>query len=123
MPIARVKLRPRRKPIQGRSRATVEAVLQATARILVRRGWSGMTTNHVAAKAGVSVGTLYEYFPGKDALVRALVDRHLEHAESVLGERMAALLAEPRALDVSGNLRGVDETVARQRQRQWRPST
>jgi AcrR family transcriptional regulator len=101
MPAARAKLSPRRRPIQGRSRATVEAILQATARVLVRRGWSGLTTNHVAEKAGVSVGTLYEYFPGKDALARALVEQHLAQAEALLGARVAALLGAAAPLDVT----------------------
>lgn len=100
MPPAKPATKPRKRPIQGRSRATVDAIVQATARILVRRGWSGLTTNHVAQKAGVSVGTLYEYFPGKDALVRALVDRHLEHAEALLGARIGMLLEHGSALDV-----------------------
>ncbi|MBC8073101.1 MAG: TetR family transcriptional regulator [Deltaproteobacteria bacterium] len=101
MPTAKAKLTPRRSPIQGRSRATVDAIVQATARVLVRRGWSGLTTNHVAEKAGVSVGTLYEYFPGKDALARALVERHLAHAEALLGGRLAALLAATNQFDVT----------------------
>lgn len=103
MPTARTaanaKLRPRRRPIQGRSRATVDAIVDATARILVRRGWSGLTTNHVAEKAGVSVGTLYEYFPSKEALVRQLVERHLARAESLLAERIATLAASGLALE------------------------
>lgn len=80
----------RRTPRQERARATVEHLLEATARILVSRGWAGTTTNHVAARAGVSVGTLYEYFPSKDALVAALVGRHLDAAEA----RLAALAGE-----------------------------
>lgn len=95
----KAKLRPRRRPIQGRSRATVDAIVDATARILVRRGWSRLTTNHVAEKAGVSVGTLYEYFPSKDALVRRLVERHLAHAESLLTERIATLASSDLALE------------------------
>lgn len=74
----------RRQPIQARSRVTVEAILEATARILVARGWAGTTTNHIAARAGVSIGTLYEYYPSKEALVDALVDRHLTQAEGAL---------------------------------------
>lgn len=93
------RLRPRKQPSQERARATIDAILGATARILVARGWSGLTTNHVAAKAGVSVGTLYEWFPGKEALVAALVDRHLDRAEALLAERAAAMarsaLGEP----------------------------
>jgi AcrR family transcriptional regulator len=87
---AAARLARRRTPRQERARATVEHLLEATARVLVSRGWARTTTNHVAARAGVSVGTLYEYFPSKDALVAALVDRHLAAAEA----RLAALVAE-----------------------------
>lgn len=64
----------------------MELILEATARVLVARGWSGTTTNHVAARAGVSIGTLYEYFPSKAALVAALAGRHLDEAEARLAE-------------------------------------
>jgi AcrR family transcriptional regulator len=85
------KLGPRRRPSQARGRDTVAVLLTATARVLVRRGWAGTTTNHIAEAAGVSVGTLYEYFPGKDAMVHALVERHLARAEAELGAVIAAL--------------------------------
>lgn len=84
--------RPRKAPSQARSIATVEAILGATARILVSRGYTALTTNHVAKTAGVSIGTLYEYFPGKEALVAALVDGHLARAEAILEERAAAFM-------------------------------
>ncbi|MCZ7684020.1 MAG: TetR/AcrR family transcriptional regulator [Sandaracinaceae bacterium] len=71
--------------------ATVDAILEATARVLVARGYAGLTTNHVAERAGVSVGTLYEYFPGKEALVAGVIDRHVAHANVVLAERTAEL--------------------------------
>lgn len=93
---AKPRLSPRRRPSQARSRDTVEVLLTATARVLVRRGWAGTTTNHIAAAAGVSVGTLYEYFPGKDAMVYALVDRHLQLAEVELGG-LIARMADARA--------------------------
>lgn len=70
------RISPRKEPGQSRSRDTVDAILRATARILVDEGYEGMTTNRVAHVAGVSVGSLYQYFPGKEALVAALVDRH-----------------------------------------------
>jgi AcrR family transcriptional regulator len=70
------RISPRKEPGQARSRETVDAILRATAHILVKDGYEGMTTNKVALKAGVSVGSLYQYFPGKEALVAALVDRH-----------------------------------------------
>ena len=90
------RFRPRKAPSQRRSTQTVEAILGAAARILVSRGWAGLTTNHVAQRAGVSIGTLYEYFPGKEALVAALLDRHLSRAEALLGERAAALASLER---------------------------
>ncbi len=89
-PAARGRLQPRRRPSQARAQTTVDVLLEATARILVRRGWAGATTNHIAATAGVSIGTLYEYFPSKDAMVLALVERHLERAEATLGATIAA---------------------------------
>ncbi|MCY1126838.1 helix-turn-helix domain containing protein [Frigidibacter sp. RF13] len=65
--------RPRKLPQQARSQATCAAILEAAARILERQGLAGLTTNRVADLAGVSVGTLYQYYPGRDALVAELV--------------------------------------------------
>jgi len=67
---------PRKNASQKRSRATVDALIEATARILVREGFDKASTNRVAAEAGVSVGSLYQYFPSKEALVAAVIDRH-----------------------------------------------
>jgi AcrR family transcriptional regulator len=89
-----VRTAPRKRPRQARSNATVDAILEATARVLVRRGFDGCTTNAVAAAAGVSIGSLYQYFPNKQALVAALIDRHIEEVNAaVLAEltRVAAL--------------------------------
>jgi AcrR family transcriptional regulator len=82
-----VRTRPRKRPRQARSKATVDTILQATTRVLVKQGFDGLTTNAVAAAAGVSIGSLYQYFPNKEALVLALIDRHME-------EMNAAILAE-----------------------------
>ena len=80
------------------------SLLGATARVLIARGWAGTTTNHIAERAGVSVGTLYEYFPSKDALVAALVEQHLGEAEARLASLAAPLLAE-------STLEGVVRTI------------
>lgn len=64
----------RRQPVQARSRRTVAVILQATAQILVKEGEAALTTNYIAERAGVSVGTLYQYFPDKQAVCHALVD-------------------------------------------------
>ena len=58
----------RKAPVQGRSRATVDAIVEAAARILVEQGYDKASTNVIAATAGVSIGSLYEYFPGKEAI-------------------------------------------------------
>lgn len=65
----------RKQPTQRRSAATVEAILEAAARILETSGLPGYTTNAVAERAGVSVGSLYQYFPNRDALTAALIER------------------------------------------------
>ena len=75
---------PRKAPRQSRSLATVKAILDATARILVERGFAAVTTNAVAERAGVSVGSLYQYFPNKEALVSALHSRHGEQMMAVI---------------------------------------
>ena len=68
----------RKEPRQARSKATVEAIVQAGARVLSEAGWAGFTTNRVAALAGVSIGSLYQYFPDKGSLVDAVRRRHLD---------------------------------------------
>lgn len=77
--------RPRKNARQERSRATVDALLAATARILVRDGYDGTSTNKVALAAGVSIGSLYQYFPSKEALVAAVIEQHT-------GEMMALVV-------------------------------
>lgn len=75
------KVRRRRRPVQARSQATVDFLLEAAARIFKREGFAA-TTNRIAAAAGVGIGTLYEYFPHKQALLLALAERHVELAEA-----------------------------------------
>ena len=65
----------RKEPIQHRARVTVEQIVEAAARLIEERGLAGYNTNAVAARAGVSIGALYQYFPGKDAIMAALVRR------------------------------------------------
>ena len=77
-------LEPRKSPIQARSLASVDAILKATIQVLLHVGKERLTTTRVALRAGVSVGTLYQYFPNKRALLQAALKRHLtEVAESV----------------------------------------
>ena len=77
-------LEPRKTPVQARSAASVEAILQATIQVLLAVGKERLTTTRVAARAGVSVGTLYQYFPNKSALLQAMLRRHMDEvAEAV----------------------------------------
>ena len=71
-------LKPRKTPIQARSNASVDAILQATLQVLTSVGKERLTTTRVAARAGVSVGTLYQYFPNKSALLQACLRHHME---------------------------------------------
>lgn len=92
---ARAETRPRKQARQARSRATVDIILKATARILVADGYDRASTNKVAARAGVSIGSLYQYFPSKEALVAALLERHLEEMGQVLRAAFPRLAAAP----------------------------
>jgi AcrR family transcriptional regulator len=75
---------PRKSPKQERSRSTIEAILTATARVLVKEGFDKASTNRIAEQAGVSIGSLYQYFPSKEALVAALIERHTDEMTAVL---------------------------------------
>ena len=75
---ARSSKRPRRKAKQARSRETVEALLEAAARVLDEQGYARATTNRIAEDAGASVGTLYEYFANKEEVYDALIQREIE---------------------------------------------
>lgn len=86
----------RKEPRQARSRATVEAVVEAGARILSKQGWNGFTTNKVAEAAGVSIGSLYQYFPDKLSLVDAIRRRHIDDSLDAI----KSALAETEALTV-----------------------
>lgn len=97
----------RKKPRQGRSRETVEALLEATARVLVSAGYDRASTNRIAEAAGVSVGSLYQYFPGKEALVAALIERHSGEVRSLVLERMSEVACAPIEEAVRTVVRGV----------------
>jgi AcrR family transcriptional regulator len=88
---------PRKSASQERSRATVQALLDATARVLTKEGYDRASTNRIAATAGVSVGSLYQYFPNKEALVAALVARHNQEMLDLLREA----LKEVASLDLA----------------------
>ena len=87
--------KPRKIAVQARSLATVDAILRATARILIREGYDRASTNKIAHLAGVSIGSLYQYFPSKEALVAALAERHVDEMAAVLRREYPRLSAAP----------------------------
>lgn len=80
---------PRKLPRQARSQHMVETILEATARVLAERGYAGTNTNLVAERAGVSVGSVYQYFPHKDSLISALHERHASQMYAVVDRVLA----------------------------------
>lgn len=91
----RPSVRPRKKPVQKRSHVTVDAIIEAAARIFVKEGYASATTNRIAELAGVSVGSLYEYFPNKASLLAALIARQVETMTTLMRERLAAVQGGP----------------------------
>jgi len=77
-------LKPRKRPRQARSAATVDAIFEAAIQVLRSDGFTGLTTTRVASRAGVSVGTMYQYFPHKDALLYAVLEDYLEYVVNAI---------------------------------------
>lgn len=90
-------LQPRKTPRQARSTATVEAIHVAAIQVLLADGVARLTTTRVAERAGVSVGTMYQYFPNKEALLFALVKGRLEAVAAAMEEAAAGLVGKPLA--------------------------
>jgi AcrR family transcriptional regulator len=87
-------LAPRKVPRQERSRLTVERILVAAAQVFHEAGYSSATTNDIALEAGISVGSLYQYFPNKDAILVALTRRHIDTATAGMVGLVSALSPE-----------------------------
>jgi len=80
-------LNPRKKPVQRRSQETVAAILEGAAQVFSRNGYAATTTDLIAQRAGVSIGSLYQYFPNKDAILLGLVERHIEESRAFVAEK------------------------------------
>jgi AcrR family transcriptional regulator len=85
----------RRQPTQARAQHTIETLFKAAAQILDREGEAGLSTNKVAAAAGFSIGTLYQYFPSKEVLLRAMATKGQGMVLQALEEYLAALELRP----------------------------
>jgi AcrR family transcriptional regulator len=102
----------RRQPAQNRAQETVNAILDAVIRLLKRGGPSVITTNRIAATAGVSIGSVYQYFPDKQAIFIALHERHINQVDRVLRQKMSESAGEPLELLVASLLDGMIEVHA-----------
>ena len=108
---------PRKTPRQPRARATVDAILVAAAHILKTQGFERATTNRIAERAGVSIGSLYQYFPNKQAVIAALRERHSDWFEGCLRDEIARMAALPpregvrAAVEIAIALHAVDVTL------------
>lgn len=103
----KIRTKPRKRPLQARSKETVEAILTAAARVLVKDGYEATTTNKIAARAGVSIGSLYQYFPSKESIVAALVHRHRDEMWTIISTR----LGQHQGHSIRANVRAILEAV------------
>lgn len=98
MSVSKKRLDPRKQPVQDRSKATVDVILLAAAQVFEDYGYSAGTTNRIAARAGVSIGTLYQYFPSKEAIAVALLERHIADTDHRLHEWVGHMVVEQHGL-------------------------
>ncbi|MFZ0523605.1 MAG: TetR/AcrR family transcriptional regulator [Candidatus Acidiferrales bacterium] len=117
---ALVAFEPRKTPIQARSTVTVESICEATIQVLLSHGLERLTTTRVAERAGVSVGTLYQYYPNKQSLLFAVVENHLNRVtarveaacESACHQPLAEMIKEMVEAFVEAKLERPDISVA-----------
>ena len=115
-----ITLEPRKLPRQARSQATVDAIFEATIQVLLAEGLQRLTTIRVAERAGASVGTLYQYYPHKQALLYAVLQRHLKRvgeavqtaAQSVHHTSLATMVSAVVEAFVSAKTERLDEARA-----------
>ncbi len=111
---AAVVTEPRKMPVQARSRAAIEAIHEAAIHVLLRDGPDRLTTVRVAERAGVSVGSLYQYYPNKQAVLFAVMERHLGDMATVMEATAEALHGEPLPVMVRAVVRAyMEEKLAR----------
>jgi AcrR family transcriptional regulator len=115
-----VAFEPRKTPIQARLTVTVEAISEATIQVLLSHGPERLTTTRIANRAGVSVGTLYQYYPNKQALLFAVLDNHLNNVatkveaacETACHKPLAKMIQETVEAFVDAKMERVDISVA-----------
>lgn len=98
---------PRKLPQQDRSRMTVEAILEATTHILTEEGYDKANTNRIAERAGISIGSLYQYFPNKESLMAALMDQHSNEIAALVESKLQNLFDVPPEVAIPELIRAV----------------
>jgi AcrR family transcriptional regulator len=106
----KINLSPRKTPLQSRAQTMVELILEAAARVLTRESLAGFNTNRVAQVAGISIGSLYQYFPNKSALMAALIER----AQEDLAQSLEQLVAQLGAQSLEDALLAIAQLAIRQ---------
>ncbi|MDK4791065.1 MULTISPECIES: TetR/AcrR family transcriptional regulator [Acinetobacter] len=86
MSINKTALKPRKSPVQARSTATIEVLHEATIQVLLKEGIVKCNTTRIAERAGVSVGSIYQYYPNRDSLLAAVLQRHLDSVAEKIEE-------------------------------------
>src|SRR5579859_6301141 len=118
-------LEPRKTPVQARAEATVGAISEAAIQILLSHGLDRLTTTRVAERAGVSVGTLYQYYPNKQSLLLAVLASHLDNVataveaacEQARGQSLAAMISAVVNAFVDAKMERADVALARSEER------
>ncbi|WP_026736242.1 TetR/AcrR family transcriptional regulator [Fischerella sp. PCC 9605] len=98
---------PRKLPQQDRSRMTVEAILEATTHILTEEGYDKANTNRIAERAGISIGSLYQYFPNKESLMAALMEQHSNEIAALVESKLQNLFDVPPEVAIPELIRAV----------------
>jgi AcrR family transcriptional regulator len=109
MALASLRRTVRRKPRQRRALATVDAILEAVVRLLKRGGFPALTTNRIAEAAGVSIGSVYQYFSDKNAIFRALHQRHIDEIDRLITATLVKHAASPLDVLISALIDGMVE--------------
>jgi AcrR family transcriptional regulator len=100
-------IKPRKQPQQDRSRVTVEAILEATTHILTAEGYDKANTNRIAERAGISIGSLYQYFPNKESLMAALIEQHSNEMAELVETKLNNLFDSPLEIVVPELIKAV----------------
>jgi AcrR family transcriptional regulator len=98
---------PRKLPQQDRSRLMVEAILEATTHILTEEGYDKANTNRIAERAGISIGSLYQYFPNKESLIAALIEQHSDEIAQLIESKLKALSDAPLEIAIPALIKAV----------------